>query len=283
MESLLITGGSGFIGSSFINKYRAKYDIHIFSLQDTLITQLKLEQIETIVHCAALVHQKRKQSYTKYYEINTEYPVELAKKAKASGVKQFLLMSTIAVYDEELEKVNEMSICNPMTSYGKSKYEAEKKLMELENQNFKVSIIRPTIVYGRYAPGNFQFLIKLVEWLPVIPLGNIKNRRSFIYIDNLLYTMDRVISHKKSGIFLARDNDTLSISKVLELIAKNANKKVRLIKIPFLENITKMLFPSLYRKIFISLEVDDSKTKKVLSITNSYNTEYGIRKTLRDK
>ena len=106
--------------------------------------------------------------------------------------------------------------------------------MELENQNFKVSIIRPTIVYGRYAPGNFELLIKLVKWLPIIPLGNIKNKRSFIYIDNLLYIMDLVIT-KRRRIFLAKDNNTLSISKVIEIISKNLNKKVFLIQIPFLK------------------------------------------------
>jgi len=259
-----------------------KYNIHTFSIQNSLINKLRLGEIQTIVHCAALVHQKKKHSYQKYYEINTQYPIDLAKKAKANGVKQFLFISTVAVYGEELEKVNEMSICNPVTPYGKSKLVAEKKLMELESNNFKVSIIRPTIVYGRCAPGNFQSLIKLVKWFPIIPLGDINNKRSFIYIDNLLDIIDRVILHKESGVYLAKD-DTVSTSKIVELIAKNLNKKVYLIKIPLFENIIKLLFPFLFRKIFKSLEVDDRKTKIALSIVNSYNIEYGIRKMLSSK
>ena len=82
MESLLITGGSGFIGSSFINRYRVKYEIYTFSLQKTLLTQLNLEKIETIVHCGALVHQKENLLHKEYFKINTEYPIELAKKQR---------------------------------------------------------------------------------------------------------------------------------------------------------------------------------------------------------
>ncbi|MCG3713212.1 NAD-dependent epimerase/dehydratase family protein [Aliarcobacter butzleri] len=283
MKKLLITGSTGYLGNSFINQFGNKYTFEKFSLLNQKIEDIKLDNIDAILHCAALVHQKVELSYEKYHEINVEYPVKLAKIAKQNGVKQFVFISTVAVYGEEKEKLDENTVCNPITPYGKSKLEAEKELLKLNDDNFTVSIVRPPMIYGKNAPGNIDNLVKLVKKLPIIPLANIKNKRSFIFIQNLLHIIDEVILQKKSGIFLACDDEPLSTSKLIDLIAKNLAKKTYLIKIPFFESLLKILKPSFQKRLYGSLEIDNSITKEKLNLKNPYSVEDGIRLMIKGR
>ena len=117
------------------------------------------------------------------------------------------------------------------------------------------------MVYGKRASGNIESLIRLVKWMPIIPLDRIYNKRSFLYIDNLCHLLKAVIMQRKSGLFIASDDDSISTSTFIELIANGMKKNIYLIKIPFFECLLKLLMPSLHRKLFMSLEIDNSKTK----------------------
>ncbi len=277
MNKILTTGSNGYLGSSFINQYKNEYSFERFSLLNQKLENINFDNIDIVLHFAALVHQKQEHSYEKYYEINVEYPVKLAKLAKENGVKQFAFISTIAVYGEEKEKLDENTICNPATFYGKSKLEAEKQLLELNDDNFLISIIRSPMIYGKNAPGNIDSLVKLVKKLAIIPLGKIQNKRSFISIQNFCYIINEVILQKKSGIFLACDDEPLSTSKLIELISKNLNKKIYLIKIPFFESLLKILKPSFHKRLYGSLQIDNTITKEKLNLSNPYSVEEGIR------
>lgn len=281
MKKLLVTGSSGYLGSSFLNLYKNKYLFQKFSLLNQKLENINFNGINIVLHCAALVHQKVELSYEKYHEINVKYPITLAKLAKQNGVKQFVFISTIAVYGEEKEILDENTICNPIIFYGKSKLEAEKELLKLNDDSFTVSIIRPPMIYGKSAPGNIDSLVKLVKKLAIIPLGNIENRRSFIFIQNLCHLVDEIITQEKQGIFLASDDEPLSTSKLIELIAKNLDKKIYLIKIPFFESLLKILKPSFHKRLYGSLEVDNSITKQKLNLKNLYSVEDGIRLMIR--
>lgn len=276
--NILITGSSGYVGSSFINTFKEKYNFVNFSLLQDNMDELQIEDIDTVLHCAALVHQKVAYDYEKYDDVNVKYPIALAKKAKEAGVKQFVFISTIAVYGEGKETIDENTECNPLTPYGKSKLVAERELEELGNQDFIVSIIRPPMVYGKDAPGNMSSLISLVKKVSILPFGKIDNKRSFVYIDNLTYLVNKVIEKKQSGTFLASDNESLGTTRLIELIAKYQQKKVWLLKIPFFDSLLKTLKPSLYKRLFGNLEVDNHHTKEVLELKNPYTAEEGIRK-----
>jgi len=276
-DSILITGSSGYIGSRFINQYHKKYQYLKFSLLSQKLEYIDLVNIDVILHCAALVHQKEKHSFEKYREINTLFPVELAIKAKAHGVKQFVFISTIAVSDETLEAIDRNSKFTPISFYGKSKLDAEKQLIALRDSNFKISIIRPPMVYGKNAPGNITPLIYLVKYFPIIPLGKIDNKRSFVYIDNLCHLINEVIRQEKDGIFFATDDQPISTSYLIKLISKGLNKKVMLIKIPFFDSLVKIILPKLHKRLFCSLVVDNTETKNILSLRNPISVEEGIR------
>lgn len=277
MDKILVTGSSGYIGGRFIKLYQDKYQFEKFSLLSNKIDEINFIEIDIVLHCAALVHQKTEKLYEEYSDINVKYPLELANLAKQNNTKHFIFISTIAVYGEDEENLNEQSACNPITPYGKTKLEAEKKLLELNDDNFKVSIIRPPMVYGKDAPGNIESLIKIIKKIPVLPFNHINNNRSFVYIDNLCYFIDVIIQNNKDGIFLAGDDSPISTTKLIDLIAKNLQKDLVLIKIPFFETILKSLKPTIHKRLYGSLEVDNHITKKKLNLINPYTVEEGIR------
>lgn len=283
---LLITGASGFVGSYFINKYKDKYDIKTFSFLNDDLSALDMAGVDVVVHLSALVHRKGGASKEEYKQVNVTQTLELAKKAKESGVKQFVFMSTVKVYGEETDglprfarndKYTENSECHPEDEYGKSKLRAEQELLKLESEDFIVSIVRTPIVYGFGVKANIKNLVNLVSKVPVLPFGGIENRRSMVYVGNLCHLVDVVIEQEKSGVFLASDDEPLSTTKLIELIAKELNKKVYLIKIPLFETLLKLFKPSFYKRLYGSLEVDNSQTKERLNLKNPYSVEDGIK------
>jgi UDP-glucose 4-epimerase len=211
----------------------------------------------------------------------------LAKKAKESGgVKHFIFMSSIKVYGEESDiSYSESTICEPQDEYGKSKLEAEKQLLNLQNDNFKISIIRTPIVYGYGVKANIKNLINLVNNIPILPFANIENKRSMVYVGNLCYIIDKIILQEKEGLFLASDNKPLSTTTLIELIAKSLDKKVYLINIPFFESLLKFIKPSFHKRLFGSLKVDNAQTIRTLfseaKASLPYSVEDGINYMLK--
>ena len=282
--NILLTGSRGFIGSYFINHYQNRYNIKKFSFQTNNLSALNLNNIDIVIHLSALVHQMGGAEKSEYYNINVVQTIKLANKAKECGVKQFIFMSTVKVYGEETDiPYNENSICSPIDDYGKSKLQAEEELRKLSNKNFKVSIIRTPIVYGYGVKANIKNLISLIERVPILPLGDINNRRSMIYIGNLCYLIDTIIKKNIDGIFLASDNEVYSTKELIKEISNVLNKKVYLIKIPFFKEIIKTIKPSFYKRLYKSLEVENNITKKTLNLNNPYSIKDGIELMIKGK
>lgn len=305
MKNILLTGSNGFVGSYFINKYKYKYKIQKFSFLNDDFKEINLSNIETIVHLSALVHQMGGASAEEYERVNVTQTLNLAKKAKESGVKHFIFMSTVKVYGEETSiSYSENSECLPQDDYGKSKLKSEKELLKLEDDGFRVSIIRTPIVYGYRVKANIKNLISLVSKVPVLPFSGIDNRRSMVYVGNLCCMVDALIRFRiesgmteegtcndegvESGmmkltesIFLASDECSLSTTRLIELIAKGLDKKVYLIKIPFFESLLKLVKPSFHKRLYKSLEVNNNETMRRLFDDSKailpYSVEDGIR------
>ena len=289
MKKLLITGSNGFVGNYFINKYKNKYDIRTFSFLKDDINSLDCSDVDVVFHLSALVHQMGGASKEEYEKVNVAQTLQLAKKAKESGVKHFIFMSTVKVYGEETSNIyTENTICNPEDEYGKSKLKGEQELLCLSEEGlglsdgFKVSIIRTPIIYGYGVKANIKNLVNLVNKVSILPFGKIENKRSMVYIGNICHLVDEIITQQKEGIFLASDDTPLSTSRLIELISKNLDKKVYLIKIPFFESLLKLLKPSFHKRLYGSLEVDNSITKEKLNLKNPYSVEEGISLMLKD-
>ena len=192
-------------------------------------------------------------------------------------VKHFIFMSTVKVYGEESDEVyTENFTCNPQDEYGKSKLKAEKELQKLEDDNFKVSIVRTPIVYGYGVKANLKNLMVLVDKVPVLPFGGIKNRRSLTYVGNLCALLECIIQKQQRGIFLASDDKALSTTQLIEAIATVKKRSCWLFAFPFFPQLLKWLKPSFYKRLFESLEVDNQETKRLLAFENPYTVEEGI-------
>lgn len=278
MAKLLLTGSNGFIGNYFKDHYSNEHKIDTFSFLNDDLADLGLTQIDAVVHLSALVHQMGGASKEEYKRVNITQTLELAKKAKESGVKHFIFMSTVKVYGEESDMVyRENTPCDPQDEYGKSKLEAEEKLQKLEDNTFKVSIIRTPIVYGEGVKANILNLITLVKKVPVLPFAHIENKRSMVYVGNLCDIINRIIKIGKSGIFLASDDRALSTTELVKLIALALNKKVFLVSLPFFPQLLEKIKPSFYKRLYKSLEVDNTITKKELDFSNTYSVAEGIK------
>ncbi len=278
---LLLTGSSGFIGSYFQSNYSDKYDIKTFSFLNDDLESLDLGEIDVIVHLSALVHQMGGAAKEEYQRVNVDNTLALAQKAKQSGVKQFVFMSSIKVYGEENDSpYTETTECKPVDDYGVSKLEAENRLREMADESFTVSILRTPIVYGKRVKANILNLVKLVDRVPVLPFGGIDNRRSMVYIGNLCDMIDRISESESGGVFLAGDDQPVSTTELIEIIAKARGRKVTLLKLPLFPQLLKTVKPSFYKRLYKSLEVDNDWTKKVLGFENRVSTEKGIDKML---
>lgn len=237
-KTLMITGASGFIGSNFIKKYENEYNIIPVCLIKNKPEDLDYTGVDTILHLAALVHQMKGAPEEKYFEVNTELTRRLATTAKEKGVGHFVFYSTVKVYgfDGELNNhdfiLTENSPCNPNDPYGTSKYEAEKILNSLQEENFKIAMVRPPMVYGEGVKGNMLSLMKLINILPIIPFDYDNNKRSIISTENLLYLTHLIIKNQADGIYLGTEGNPVSIKEIAESIEKGIGKKKINIKFP---------------------------------------------------
>lgn len=277
--NLIITGSSGFVGTNFI---KTSLDLQIIEIDllNQKVNEIVFTGNESILHLAALVHQMKGAPEDQYFKVNRDLAYEVAKKAKAQGVKQFVFMSTAKVFGESTTGKpawDENSNCNPQDPYGKSKYEAEKLLLSLQEENFKVAIVRSPLVYGVGVKANMYNLVKLVHKFPVLPLGGIKNRRSMVYVGNLVALLKHIIQTQASGIFIAGDSDSLSTTGLVKLIAKASEKKIYLMKIPdFVLRMLNRIKPSIVDRLFGSLELDNSSTNTKLGFLPPFTSEEGV-------
>lgn len=283
MKTILVTGASGFVGQRFCVSSKDRYSIKTVSLQNVPVEDLDLAGVDVILHLAGIAHRMEKTEDSLYYEVNYELTKNLAQAAKQAGVGHFLFVSTIKVYGDDYELLTPETKCIPNDAYGKSKLMAEEALKDLESDDFKVSIVRPPLIYGFGVKGNLLRLIELVEKKKYIPLGKINNQRSMVGIDNLIALLNRIIELKVAGTFLVQDSGAVSTSKLILQIAKEKENQIVLVSIPkVLRGTLKLIAPQIFKRLFGSLVVDDSATRDVLNFKPPYSFEEGIRLMIKN-
>lgn len=233
MKKILITGANSYIGTSFENwvkQYGDMYIVDTISVRDDKWREKSFIGYDSVVHVAGIAHIKETHKNSQlYYKVNRDLAVEVAKKAKKDGVKQFVFLSSMSVYGIDKGVITKDTIPTPKSNYGKSKLEAEKKLNELSNETFKVSILRPPMVYGKDCKGNYQTLSKYAANIPVFPQKN--NRRSMIYIDHLSEFIRLIINKEISGILCPQDKQYVCTSEMVRVIAEVRGNKIKLVKL----------------------------------------------------
>jgi UDP-glucose 4-epimerase len=276
MKKILITGVNSYIGTSFekwVSQYPDKYSVDFISIRDDHWKGKSFSGYDVIFHTAAIVHVKEN-DIEKYFKINRDLTVELAKKAKKEGVKQFILLSTMGVYGTETGYITKDTLPTPKTPYAQSKYEAEQLLKELVNDDFNVATLRPPIVYGRNCPGNYSRLANLALKLPFFL--NVNNERSMIYIDNLSEFVRLIIDQSRGGLFFPQNEDYVSTSVMVKEIARVHGKKIWMTKL--FNPLLNLLNTSTIVKVFGSFVYDS----EISRLDKSYYTcsfEESIRNT----
>lgn len=279
-NSILITGAYGYIGSALCQSLDS-YSITPVSLRET--PQPELDGIETIVHLSAIVHQPKSKT-ADYERVNRDQTLELAKNAKHAGIKQFIFFSTMAVYgghgtlSHNHHPLTELTPCNPDTDYGRSKYHAESALLEMQSEQFIVSIVRPPLVYGPNCPGNMMRLAKLVQRFPTLPFANCDNKRSVVSIANLVQMVELIISHHASGVFLPQDPEPVSTSQLIGWLAEAQNVTTYQTMLPsaFVKLCAK-LKPRLTSSLFGSLYYDNADTCDRLNYQPGQSTQQALQ------
>lgn len=254
MKHILITGANSYIGTSFekwLEASEGDYQIDTLDMIDPKWRQFDFSPYDAIFHVAAIVHKNEKNmDPTLYDKVNRDLPIELAGLAKAAGVKQFVFLSSMSVYGNKEEVITKETKENPSTYYGKSKLAAEKGLMQLESADFKVLMMRPPMVYGPKATGNYTRLSKLSRITPIFP--NIANQRSMIYIDNLLEFVRKAIDTNLSGLHFPQNKEYVTTSQLVKTI-RDVNGKNTLLTAIFNPIIKPLSNVSQFNKLFGNL------------------------------
>ncbi|HIF9327284.1 TPA: NAD-dependent epimerase/dehydratase family protein [Photobacterium damselae] len=298
MTKILLTGGSGFIGSHFPKsdkniKYvlrnkeeakRCKSSFFINKIDGESDWSTAFNGVDSIIHLAGLAHSATL-SPDDYYSVNTQGTLKLAKDAVQAGVKRFVFVSSIGVNGSSTigEKVfSYSSDVAPHNIYAKSKLDAEIGLKNIAEQTgLEVVIVRPTLVYGQNAPGNFGLLTKIVKKLPILPFGSINNKRSFIAVQNLVDLLLTCAEHPDAAdhIFLASDGKPISIKQFTNAIAKGLNKSIYQLPIPIcIMRLSAKLIgkKSIAEQLFNNLEVDSSNAFDIMQWKAPYSMEQAM-------
>lgn len=191
---------------------------------------------DIVYHVAGIAHADvgnvSDETKEKYYAVNTDLAVEVCQKAKAEGVKEFLFMSSMIVYGESApfgvkKIIDEHTVPNPANFYGDSKLQADVGVRELADDNFKVIVLRPPMIYGKGSKGNYPTLAKFAKKLPIFP--KVENERSMLYIENLceFLCQTMLIDVEENAVVLIPQNgEWTKTSEMVEEIAEVSGKKI---------------------------------------------------------
>ena len=194
-------------------------------------------EYDCIFHVAGIAHSDSgKISQEKerlYYAVNTDLTVETAKKAKADGAKQFIFMSSAIVYGNSApigkkKIITRDTPVSPANCYGDSKVQAENGLRPLNDETFRVVILRPPMIYGKGSKGNYPTLSKYAQKLPFFP--DVKNERSMLYIENLCEFVRLMVENEENGTFWPQNAEYSNTSEMVKMIAEAHGKRIRLVK-----------------------------------------------------
>jgi nucleoside-diphosphate-sugar epimerase len=247
--------------------------------------------VDAVVHLAARVHRDRDDSVgpgtgAAYFHTNTAGTARLARAAAEAGVKRLVFLSTLKVNGEDrAEACRESDPEAPCGPYAVSKYEAENVLREISARTgLQTVILRPPLVYGPGVKANFLSLLKIVDRGIPLPLASVANRRSLIFIDNIVDAVLICLSHPNAAgkTYLIADTEYVSTPELIKKLAFHLGVQPRLIRCPiwmlrFAGRLTRQ--KEAVAKMTSSLWADTSKIDHEIGWSPSYRLSDGLKKT----
>lgn len=256
---VMVIGASGFIGSHLcpyllarrhrvVASSRAPHtpavanselENRVLDLAEIASSQIDFSEIDCVVYLAARAHVMNEDADDPLYEyrrINSQAAVEVARQAAVAGVGRFIYLSSIGVNGVHSQRpFRESDTPQPLEPYAQSKLEAEQALRRsCAEVDMELVLLRPVLVYGRDAPGNFSRLLNLVSTGRWLPLAAIDNRRSLLAVDNLVQLIELCLHHPRAAnqLFLVADGDDLSTPALVRAIAEAVGVPARLLPVP---------------------------------------------------
>lgn len=308
--SILVTGATGFVGR-FLCSRLLTTDINV---RGTLLPsespaslvkgvepvviqpfgpdtswQHAMTDIDTIIHLAARVHIMNDPSadpLTEFRKVNTEGTKQLANEALKAGVKRLVFISSIKVNGEETTTpYTENSTVQPTDPYGISKWEAEQALRQIEKEScLEVVVVRPTLVYGLGVKANFLNMLSVVQRGMPLPLASITNKRSLVYVGNLVDALATCATHTAAAgqTYLVSDGEDVSTPELIRRTASALGVPARLFPFPpsLMHLAGKLTGKSAtVNRLTGSLTVDSSKIRRELNWNPPFTMEEGLRAT----
>ena len=300
---LLLTGSTGFLASALQKKLN-DHVVILTSRDDEIESSSRffrknisstenfsdcLSNVEVVIHTAARVHQMNdlaEDPQKEFMETNCFGTLNLAKQAAQAGVKRFIFISSIKVHGEESHSGRPFSFDDPRMPkdpYGISKAKAEEGLLKIAAETrLEVTIIRPPLVYGPDVKANFAALLKLASKNVPLPLGSVKNKRSFVALDNLVNLIVTCIDHPKAAnqVFLVSDDNDVSTCELFSIMVDAFGKKARLINVSphFLRLIAKLIGKEeVIDRLCGDLSVDIKHTRNTLDWTPVVSLVDGVK------
>lgn len=306
-KNILLTGATGFVGSVLLNKIDASNLVvlgrkspdnyggifHQYKIDSCSDFSTALLGVEAIVHCAARAHIMNDDALdplNEFRKVNVEGTLNLATQAAVAGVKRFIYISSIKVCGESTSgsKAFVESDVAPSDPYSVSKMEAENALYQLSLETgMEVVIIRPPLVYGPSVKANFLNLLKLSDTRLPLPFACVNNKRSMIYVENLVDFIILSIDHPKAAneTFLISDGEDLSLANLIRIFRKAMNRPSWLLPVPV--SLFKLVGKftgktAVVDRLVGDLQVDSTKARKLLDWTPPFSVEEGIAETVKD-
>ena len=240
MKKVLITGANSYIGTSFEKyaKENTNWQVDTLDMLDPNWDKFDFSKYDSVFHVAGIAHSDNGKISEKkkklYYSVNTDLTIATAKLAKQAGVKQFIFMSSAIVYGNSApigkkKVITRDTLPSPANAYGDSKLQAENGILPLSDDEFKVVVLRPPMIYGEGCKGNYQALLKFARKLKFFPY--VKNERSMLDIERLCSFVSSVIDEEKEGLFFPQDENYYCTSLLVKQLAKEKyNRKIYLVK-----------------------------------------------------
>ncbi len=236
--SITITGASGFVGQNLIEYLEQQHlEVKTLSLRHPNWKMNLDKNSNAIIHLAGKAHDTTNTSGAEeYFRVNSDLTIALFDEFLHSNIQDFFYFSSVkAVADSVSGVLEENQQANPLTPYGKSKFQAEQYILNKKlPEGKRVFVIRPCMIHGPGNKGNLNLLYKVVEKGVPWPLASFENKRSFLGIDNLNFLLVEMLRNVNlpSGVYHFADDETLSTNEIVTLISSSLGKKSHLWKIP---------------------------------------------------
>ena len=236
---VFITGGSGFVGRHLLPALSVR-GVLVVTDRRELAPHTHWRDLlngkRAVIHLAAAAHERaERMEYATLHRINAVATERLAREAAAAGVEHFVFLSTIGVCGDETAGTpfDDDSVPAPHSPYARSKLEAERLLAQVSAETgLRVTILRPTLVYGPGNAGNFLRLLKAVKRGVPLPFGRVRNRRTLTYVGNLVSAIVEVVERGSTGTFVVCDSESASTADIVRAVAKGMGRPARLVPVP---------------------------------------------------